>query len=115
MSIYVAGCVSGVAIAISCHERMVPADVALALGSLGSVLLQGRPFDCRKNRYLRRSGSRCREGDDLEETGAELRAHLAGGAPAWRVLLERRGHTPWLERHARGAFYEVIEGAADPA
>ena len=31
------------------------------------------------------------------------------------VLLDRCGHTPWLERHARAAFYEAIEGAADPA
>ncbi len=27
------------------------------------------------------------------------------------VLLDRCGHTPWLERHARGAFYEALEGA----
>ncbi len=86
---YVAGCVSGAAIAIYCHERMGLAGVALALGGLGSVMLQGTLFDYHKNRYLRRSGSRYREGDDLEEARAELGALLAGGAPSWRVLLAR--------------------------
>lgn len=86
---YVAGCVSGAAIAIYCHERMGAAGVALALGGLGSVMLQGTLFDYHKNRYLRRSGSRYREGDDMAEARAELDGLLANGAPAWRVLLSR--------------------------
>ncbi|MBI4613520.1 MAG: alpha/beta hydrolase [Planctomycetes bacterium] len=27
------------------------------------------------------------------------------------ILLPRCGHTPWLERHARGAFFAALEGA----
>ena len=41
---------------------------------------------------------------------------LSASLPAFRfVLLERCGHTPWLERHAREAFYEAVENALDGA
>jgi hypothetical protein len=72
MSDYVVGVSSGVALSLRLADAMGPAGALLAAGGLASVLVQGTMFDQFKNRFLRRSGSSYREGDDLEETLAAI-------------------------------------------
>jgi hypothetical protein len=77
---YVVGVATGVAIALRLGADLGPPGVALAVGGLASILVQGTLFDHVKNRYLSRSGGAYREGDDLDETLAEIaRRRAAGG------------------------------------
>jgi pimeloyl-ACP methyl ester carboxylesterase len=49
-------------------------------------------------------------GDHDPHPAAGVRDPLARVVPDLRfVLLERCGHTPWLERQARATFFEALE------
>lgn len=87
VSDYVVGAASGLAITWTIWTALGPRGLALALAGLTSVVVQGTLFDYFKNRYLRLSGSRFREGDDLEETRAELDALRVGRGPLWQRAL----------------------------
>lgn len=57
---------------------------------------------------LRVSGSN--HGDYDPHPSEGVRKPLSAVLSEFRfVLLENCGHTPWCERQARGAFYEVLE------
>lgn len=85
MSDYLVGAACGVTIAIHLSERDGSGGMWLAIFGLASVVLQGTLFDYYKNRYLSRSNSDYREGDDLEETEADI----AAGGPFLEILLYR--------------------------
>jgi heme exporter protein D len=80
MSDYVVGVASGVALSLRLADAMGTPGAILAAAGLASVVLQGTLFDQFKNRYLRRSDSVYREGDDLEETLAAIEALKKEGA-----------------------------------
>ena len=87
MSDYVVGVTSGVAMALHLSDTMGPRGAFLAVGGLVSILLQGTLFDHFKNRYLTLSGATYREGDDLEETRADIaRLSAEGGSPITLLL-----------------------------
>jgi CDP-alcohol phosphatidyltransferase len=81
---YVVGLLSGSAISYYCWKVMGPEGLLLAAGGLSSILLQCVLFDHFKNRYLRLSGASYREGDDLEETRAQLEQVRRDG-PRWQL------------------------------
>ena len=91
----------------------------------------GDPVDCRADIYttvwpaaaaLRQSGELLRRGEDIQcpvvAIHGDYDPHPAAGVqePLSRVvksfrfvLLEKCGHKPWAERHARNAFYQILE------
>lgn len=77
---YVVGVASGVALSLRLADAMGTPGAILAAAGLASVVVQGTLFDQFKNRYLRRSASSYREGDDVEETLAAIRALEKEGA-----------------------------------
>lgn len=82
MSDYIVGVTSGVSLALHLHDTHGPTGAWLAAGGLLSILLQGTLFDHFKNRYLALSASAYREGNDLEETRADItRLAQQGGSP----------------------------------
>lgn len=87
MSDYVVGVTSGVTMALHLSDTMGPRGALLAVSGLVSILLQGTLFDHFKNRYLTLSGAAYREGNDLEETRADI-ANLRekGGSPITLLL-----------------------------
>lgn len=87
MSDYVVGAASGVAISI--HLGGLHGTTGALFGAAGffSVMIQGTLFDHFKNRYLRRSNARYREGDDLAETLLDLAALRSEGARSRVALL----------------------------
>jgi hypothetical protein len=87
LSDYVVGVASGAAITWRLWSELGERGLALALAALASVVAQGMLFDYFKNRYLRLSNSRYREGDDLEETRAELAALTRAQGPRWQRAL----------------------------
>ena len=49
-------------------------------------------------------------GDDDPHPAAGVREPLAAIVPGFRfILLDRCGHEPWIERHARDEFYRVLQ------
>ena len=87
MSDYVVGVTSGFAMALHLSDTMGPRGALLAAGGLVSILLQGTLFDHFKNRYLTLSGATYREGDDLEETRADIARLSAEGGSKVTLLL----------------------------
>ena len=87
MSDYIVGVTSGVTMALHLHEKMGVQGACLAVGGLVSILLQGTLFDHFKNRYLTLSGASYREGNDLEETRADIARMQAEGGSFFTVLL----------------------------
>ncbi len=77
---YVVGIASGVALSLRLADAMGPPGAILAAAGLASVVVQGTLFDQFKNRFLRRSASVYREGDDLAETLAAIEALKKDGA-----------------------------------
>ncbi len=84
---YIVGAASGLVITWRIWSEHGDRGLLVALAGLASVVAQGTLFDYYKNRYLRLSGSRFREGDDLEETRAELAALSAARGPLWQRFL----------------------------
>lgn len=112
MSDYIVGVASGVTIAIHLSTRSGPSGLWLAVFGLGSVVLQGTLFDYFKNRYLTRSNAAYREGDDLEETLAEI--ERAGSLPV-KVLYHVYATFLRVQRAAGGGRRgepRTAEGAA---
>jgi len=87
MSDYIVGVTSGVSMSLHLAEKMGPEGAYLAVGGLVSILLQGTLFDHFKNRYLTLSGASYREGNDLEETRADLARMKAEGGSFFTILL----------------------------
>lgn len=87
MSDYIVGVTSGVTMALHLSETHGREGAYLAVGGLCSILLQGTLFDHFKNRYLTLSGARFREGDDLAETLADLKA--SAQAPGIGAAIKR--------------------------
>lgn len=87
MSDYIVGAASGAAVAVNLGARMGSPGVALGLAGFGSVVLQGTLFDHFKNTWLTRSRAAYREGDDLEETLADLAAARASRQHPTAALL----------------------------
>jgi hypothetical protein len=86
---YVVGFATGLAVSKTLGRTHGRAGALLGALGVASVVAQGTLFDHAKNRYLSRSGSTYREGDDLAETLAEIEASKANGGPAFdRALLE---------------------------
>ncbi|MEZ4313989.1 MAG: CDP-alcohol phosphatidyltransferase family protein [Polyangiaceae bacterium] len=89
MSDYIVGVATGVTLALHLHETHGDKGALLAVGGLLSILLQGTLFDHFKNRYLTLSGSSYREGDDLEETRADIARLEHEGASFFHLIFYR--------------------------
>ena len=78
---YITGVATGVAISRSLARSKGMAGALLGIAGMASIVVQGTLFDHAKNRYLSRTGSTYREGDDLAATLADLRALREEGGP----------------------------------
>lgn len=87
MSDYIVGVTSGVSMSLHLFEKMGPQGAYLAIGGLVSILLQGTLFDHFKNRYLTLSGASYREGNDIEETRADIARMKEQGGSFFAILL----------------------------
>lgn len=87
MSDYIVGSATGVAVALHLSRQGGWAMGALGAVGVVSVVVQGTLFDHFKNRYLSRARVGYREGDDLDDTLAEVRSLRARGAWATAALL----------------------------
>ncbi|MBK8214912.1 MAG: CDP-alcohol phosphatidyltransferase family protein [Myxococcales bacterium] len=102
---YVTGVATGVAISRALSRKLGPRGAWLGVAGMASIVAQGTLFDHAKNRYLSRVRHAYREGDDLEETLAELERTKAEGGPLVDVAL--------LEVYA--VFLKVQAALASPS
>jgi len=84
---YITGVATGLAISRSLSRSKGRLGALLGVAGMASIVAQGTLFDHAKNRYLSRTASTYREGDDLAETRAELAALRARGGPLADVAL----------------------------
>ena len=82
---YIVGVATGLAVTRTLGRKHGRLGRWLAVSSVASIVIQGTLFDHAKNRYLARTDSSYREGDDLAETLLDLERLTEAGGP----LLER--------------------------
>lgn len=93
-------------------EDEVPCDGARFQGVWAAAAEMRRTGELMERVWRIRCPMVAIHGDYDPHPAEGVRKPLSAALPTFRfVLLERCGHTPWLERHAREAFYEALEGA----